>query len=386
MHIIRPSHPDDTDILLKMAKMVHFINLPADKDIIAEKIARSRASFRKAAAGDGEINYGSGDESATSGSPIFMFTIADSESDACVGTAMIIAKMGQPGHPNVSFELQRREFFSHDLQSGATHTVARLFLDESGKTEIGGLILGPSMRRHPEKLGKQLSLIRFHYIGAHRKEFSDHMLAEMMAPITPDGRNTFWEHFGRRFINLTYVEADKFCQHSREFMTSLLPREDVYLTLLPPEARQGIAQVGRDTVPARRMLESLGFKYVGRIDPFDGGPHLEVETDDISLVRHTGSATFAGVCEESATSGAGFVSVESTGVDFRALHAPVQIEGSEIRLPEEYARALRIDAGARVAFTPLDLRRPLNAADPTQPSHAAPDGAPASDSSAPTQA
>ena len=100
----------------------------------------------------------------------------------------------------------------------------------------------------------------------------------MMAPISADGRNVFWEHFGRRFINLSYVEADRFCQYSREFMTSLLPHEDMYLTLLPPEARQGIAQVGKDTVPARKMLEALGFKYCGRIDPFDGGPHLEVMT------------------------------------------------------------------------------------------------------------
>jgi len=381
MHIIRPSHPDDVDILLKMAKMVHFINLPSDKDIIGEKISRSRASFRRAASGAGIVNYGASDESATSGSPIFMFTIADAETDACVGTSMMISKMGQPGHPNVSFELKRREFFSTDLQSGATHTVARLYLDESGPTEIGGLILGPSMRRHPEKLGKQLSLIRFHYIGRHRDQFSERLLAEMMAPVTPDGRNTFWEHFGRRFINLTYVEADKFCQHSREFMTSLLPHEDIYLTLLPPEARQGIAQVGRDTVPARKMLEALGFRYVGRIDPFDGGPHLECRTDDVSLVRHTVSAKFRGVCDESKANAAGFVSVEETGADFRAAHAPVLLEGGEVRLPEDHARALRLDEGVSVSFTPIDLRKPLRAPDAGLPSHAHPDPAHAPGSS-----
>ena len=55
------------------------------------------------------------------------------------------------------------------------------------------------------------------------------------------------------------AEADKFCQYSREFMTSLLPRDEIFLTLLPPEARALIGQVGTDTAPARRMLEELGF-------------------------------------------------------------------------------------------------------------------------------
>jgi hypothetical protein len=193
---MRPAQPEDLDIVLKLARTVHFINLPADKDIIAEKFARSLESFRAAAAGKREVAADASDHSATAGSPIFMFVIADSETNTCIGTSMIIAKMGTPGHPNVSYELSKREFFSKDLQSGATHTVARLFLDTSGKSEIGGLILGPSMRKNPEKLGKQLSLIRFHFMGAHREQFSDRLLAEMMAPISADGRTA-----SRRYLS-----------------------------------------------------------------------------------------------------------------------------------------------------------------------------------------
>jgi len=356
MHIIRPAHPADHDILLKLARTVHFINLPADKDIIAEKIARSRASFRAAAAGS-EIICSATDESATSGSPLFMFVIADPKTNTCIGTSMIIAQMGTPDHPNVSFMLNKKEFFSTDLQTGATHTVAKLHLDTEGKTEIGGLILGPSMRKHPERLGSQLSLVRFHYIGRHREQFIDHMLAEMIAPITPDGRNTFWEHLGRRFINLSYVEADKFCQHSREFMTSLLPREEIYLTLLPPEARQGIAQVGKDTVPARRMLERLGFAYTGRIDPFDGGPHLECETDSISLVRHTESKPFVGSESLTEDDQMGLVSTETRGDDFRAVHAQFRSTDAGVILPDEAVNLLQISAGVSVTVTPLDFRK-----------------------------
>ncbi|HBS28711.1 MAG TPA: arginine N-succinyltransferase [Phycisphaerales bacterium] len=361
MHIIRPAHHDDLDILLKLAKTVHFINLPADKDIIAEKISRSRASFRSALLAEPFVS-GTGDRSAVKNSPLFMFVLADAETNTCHGTSMIVAKMGQPGSPNVSFELRRREFFSQDLQVGSTHITAKLYLDESGPSEIGGLIVGPSLRRHPEKLGKQIALIRFHFMGLFPEQFSDHILAEMMAPITPDGRNTFWEHLGRKFINLPYAEADRFCQYSREFMTSLLPREEIYLSLLPAEARQGVAQVGRDTVPARKMLEALGFKYTNRIDPFDGGPHLECDTRDITLVRDTARAVYQGTCPASQAKRAGFVSVTTDEGDFIAVHAPyAQTTGAKggVRLPREYADALRLAPGAPVGITPLDLHAPM---------------------------
>ncbi len=355
MYYIRQVHPDDLDTLLKLAKMVHFINLPADKDIIAEKIARSRASFKAAQTGE-KFRSGASDRSAVSNSPIYMFVLADSHTNTCHGTSMVVARMGQPGAPNVSFELKRKEFFSQDLQSGTAHITAKLFLDTSGPSEIGGLILSPSMRRHPERLGKQISLIRFHYIGSRRAKFSDHILAEMMAPVTADGQNVFWEHLGRRFINLTYVEADRFCQKSREFMTSLLPREEIYLTLLPPEARQGIAQVGRDTVPARKMLEDLGFKYTNRIDPFDGGPHLECDTADISIVRDTAPSLFAGTCSASQARRTGFVSVDSEDGGYRALYtAFVETDSGAVKLTREAAEVLRVEPGIPLGVTPLDL-------------------------------
>jgi len=45
MFVIRPAILDDLPTLLKLAKMVHFINLPADKELLAAKIGRSRRSF-----------------------------------------------------------------------------------------------------------------------------------------------------------------------------------------------------------------------------------------------------------------------------------------------------------------------------------------------------
>lgn len=358
MFFLRETQPSDLDTLYKLARMVHFINLPADKDVIGEKIARSRACFLSAATGEKARFNPSLDGSAVKGSPLYMFSLIDSDSQTCHGTAMIIAKMGYPGNPNLSFEVSTKHFFSKDLGQGTSHLVLKLHLDETSPTEIGGLILTPSMRKHPERLGKQLSLVRFHFMGLHPELFSERVIAEMMPPMAADGRSVFWEALGRRFINLSYIEADMFCQHSREFMVSLLPREEIYATLLPPEARQVIGQVGPDTKPAKKMLEDIGFRFKDRVDPFDGGPHIEARLEDISLVKATQPDLFAGPCPASQCKKHGFVSVLHEDGRFRAVHTPytaLESGSRAIRLPKEAMQTLMLEAGMPIGVTPLNL-------------------------------
>jgi len=365
MFLIRQAQPDDRAIFLKLAKMVHFINLPPDKEVIGDKIRWSRRSFRAVRQGEAPEDVSQANDvhnlgGASGNSPLFMFTAEDGLTGNVVGTSALIAKMGSEGSPNVVFELKKKHFFSEDLQQGTTHVTAQLVLDESGPTEIGGLILGPTYRGHPSRVGKQLSLIRFHYLGLHRERFEDRILAEMMAPITPDGRNIFWEEFTQKFINLSYEEADRFCQKSREFMTSLLPREEIYLTMLPAMARAGIAQVGRDTQPARAMLEKIGFEYHDRIDPFDGGPHLHAVTDEIDMVRDTKFVKAAGGLAFKDAEMMCFASADvADGGDgvFRAVMAPCKVSGKTVRICDEAMRLLGVSDGDSIGFTPLPDER-----------------------------
>jgi arginine N-succinyltransferase len=340
MFYIRQATLDDAPTLLKLAKMVHFINLPADPDIITAKIQRSRRSFLGEAPGPRERE--------------FVFVLIDSDTGNVIGTSSVISCISWPGKPNVYLQVRKREHYSEDLQTGAVHVTLQIGTDESGASEIGGLILGPSYRGHKDKLGAFLSLIRFHYIGLHREWFSERITAEMMAPLTPDSRNTLWEYLGRRFINLSYAEADRFCQYSKEFMTSLLPKSEIYVSLLPPEARNLIGKVGRETVPAKRMLESLGFQYKGQVDPFDGGPYLEAVRDDISLVKQTRACTLAVASPGDLMRDTAFVSYEGEA-GFRAVRSPCAIRGSEVVVPRAEAEAIEAPAGARVGVTPFPI-------------------------------
>ena len=179
-----------------------------------------------------------------------------------------------------------------------------------------------------------------------------------MAPISHDGQNPFWEYFGRRFINLSYPEADRFCQHSKEFMLSLLPREEIYLTLLPTEARSAVGQVSPETVPARRMLEKLGFKYHNRIDPFDGGPHLEAKTSDIEIVKKTTRAALADEIDAGQCPISGYASVLTSDGDFRAVETPMSIDRQgRVRITREAIDSLQAEIKDTIGITPIDTLR-----------------------------
>lgn len=339
MFFIRPAKPEDAPTLLKLAKMVHFINLPADQDIINNKIARSMECF----AG----------EKLQPQDQLFMFVLEDGETGNPIGTSSIIPCNSWPGHPYTFLKVRKREHYSDDLQIGQVHITLQLEEDVSGPTEIGGLILFPNYRGHKEKLGSLLSLIRFNFIGLNRKKFDDRLVAEMMGALTPDSNNLLWEYLGRRFINLTYTEADRFCQHSKEFMISLFPRGEIYATLLPAEARSLIGKVGAETEPAKAMLENLGFTYDDQIDPFDGGPYLEAKISDIALITGTREVKLA------ATTGnfddAALLSF--TGEHgFRGVRSAYVKNSDGVAIPAEVARTFGAKVGDRIGFTPLPQR------------------------------
>lgn len=365
MFVIRRARMDDAPTLLKMAKMVHFINLPADQEIIIEKIINSRASFERAAGVSRKQltpkrHSGSGGISEkTAHAELFMFVLDDTNNHGCLGTSQIVSQMGGPGNPNVCFRLEQREKYSETLKFGIKTTVARIHLDESGPTEIGGLILQPSFRGHKEKLGRFLSSVRFHFMGLHRKVFRPTVLAEMMAPITSDGENLIWNSLGRRFIPLSYTEADRFCQYSREFMTALLPQGDIQLSILPPEVRMQFGEVGKETRPARRMLEKLGFRYENFVDPFDGGPYLFARTDEISVVRDTRKLELGDPVSSPDATGLAVVSVLDKDGEFYAVQSAYRMDRSgRVCVPREAFEALGGASGVAAGFTPLDGSEP----------------------------
>jgi arginine N-succinyltransferase len=338
MFVIRPAVQDDLATLLKFAKMVHFINLPADRDLLSAKIARSRRSFMLQADDAHERE--------------FMFVLEDQDTGEVIGTGSVLSSVSWKGHPHIYLQVRRREHYSEDLRGGQVHTTVEMCTDESGPSEVGGLILAPGFRGRADRLGALLSLVRFHFIGLHPELFSTRMLAEMMGPLTPDALTPLWEYFGRRFINLSYREADLFSSRSKEFMLSLFPKGEIYVSMLPPEARALIGRVGEETEPAKRLLEKQGFRFDGHVDPFDGGPCLEAERDEIPLVKSTERRVLLGTKTFAANAHEGFVSNPGPS-GFRATRSAFEMTPEGVWLPEAVVELLHLKQGAVVGVTPL---------------------------------
>lgn len=270
--LIRPVKPKDLPALNALALTLFFANLPKDPSEMEEKVHRSGRSFKNKNL-VGEI-------------PEFFFVLVDN-TDTLLGTSLILSKHGTPDDPHTYFQTERVEHFSQELHSGVIHETLNLKFEENGPTEIGGLIIEKILRQHPRKLGKSLSFVRFNFMKRFPQYFQSDILAEMMAPVSPTGENVLWEAVGRNFTNLSYSEADKFSIKHKEMIRSLFPKTPIYLTLLAPDVRHSIGEVGKATIPAKRLLESQGFKYTGQLDPFDGGPHLRCKTQDIVSVKAT---------------------------------------------------------------------------------------------------
>lgn len=371
MFLIRQTKPKDVGTLLKLARMVFFINLPPDEQIISDKIAHSARCFQKAAGVNPDehkptrrrSNHG-GAPGTSSGwaemdSDVFMFTLEDTETVGVIGTSQVKSHMGGPGNPNWSMRLKEKQFFSKELGQGTTHTVMQLFGDESGPSEVGGLILQPSHRGHRLRPGRFLSFVRFHFIALHRELFADRVLAEMLGVVSDEGDSAFWDAFGRKFIPVSYVEADRFCQHNRKFISELLPHDELFITLLPLEIQNLVGVVGKETIPARRLLENLGFANRGFIDPFDGGPHLDAPTDLITLVKATRRLTLGRSIDARKCDTSGIVSVTGKDGQFRAVECPALVGDESIRIPGEFIEALEARPGAEAGFTPLPAPAPL---------------------------
>ncbi|MCB0364301.1 MAG: arginine N-succinyltransferase [Bdellovibrionaceae bacterium] len=334
--VVRMAQPKDVQALYELARQFTLLNLPADKKALIRKVELSGESFRgKREKRDAE----------------YIFVVEDLESGFIAASAQVLAKNGIPKSPNYSFEVLKKERFSQELGIGFIHQILRLRINEDGATELGGLVVDRGYRRRPEKVGKIASLTRFAYIALNRDRFEEDLHAEMAPPLTDEGRSEFWESLGRRFTGMPYKEADILSQQNNSFIRSLFPEEDIYLCLLDSKARLVLGRVGEETQAALHMLEGLGFKYKNEVDPFDGGPHLGVRTDEVATIKN--GAVFVAAKQE----GAPFdkLGVLGSGKDqrFRGGVSPYGVEGEKVFLPEQAWQALKVKEGSEIFVSPL---------------------------------
>lgn len=338
MFQLRAALLSDLDDLFQLSQLVTFINLPPDKSIIESKIKSSLRSFIT--------------PSKTLSDNYYLFVLEDSELKKVIGASMIHAQHGTEDEPHFYLTVGQENKFSSTINTGFIHGTLKLGLDFDGPTEIGGLILSPDYRKNNLKLGKQLSYIRFLYMALHQDKFKKVVHSELMPPFDRDGRSPLWEAIGRRFMNMEYHDADVLSRSNKEFILSLFPSDTIYETLLPIDARNAIGKVGHDTLPVKKMLESIGFYYTNEVDPFDGGPHYRADLLDIKPVKDCFSCQLV---VGSVDAGDMFLIKLSPPDEplFKAICAQGRKDGNKLYLEEEYFEKFDIIKNSFTFATPM---------------------------------
>ena len=271
MFLLREARPRDKRRLLELARLLDSVNMPTTARDMDETLKRSRRSFR------GRIR----DRARA----VYMFCAEDLKTRRVAGASMIIAKHGTPASPHYYLQIDSDERYSHTLRKMFRHNFLRLRHSMDGPTEVGGLIVDPELRRLPEKVGKQLSWLRFLYIARHRKRFESRIIAEIMPPLTPERGNLFWDHYGRQMTGLSFREADRLSIRDKEFIRALFPDAPLYTALLPDEVRASLGVAGEQSRGAVRLLEQAGLRFLEEIDPFDAGPYYGAPVADLARVQ-----------------------------------------------------------------------------------------------------
>lgn len=349
--LIREVLPRDLEEVFRLSAHLDSVNIPHDRKLLRRRIQRARDSFI------GKIEDVSRRE--------YLFALVGAKTAKLVGTSMVFAQHGHRDAPHVFFNVVNDERYSSTLDRHFSHTTLRLGFSYHGPTEIGALVMDPSYRAYG--LGKLLSLVRFLFIAMYRDRFQNEVIAELMPPLLPDGRSELWEYLGQRFTGLTYQEADRLSHENKEFIYALFPQTPLYASMLPTDVAELIGQVGENTRGAQRILEGIGFRYSGHIDPFDGGPHFSSPTDQISLVARARplkvaaeplppaleSTLFDGVKPE----GVGRYLVGSGRADgpcrFLATAAAARISADEAEISRDAQELLNVRGGADVWATPF---------------------------------
>jgi arginine N-succinyltransferase len=272
MIIIRPIQETDLDRLYEISHKTGkgFTSLQPDKKFIEEKIIHSVKSFNQ--------------EKTDNKSPLFFFVAEDVDSKDLIGTAGIKSAIGRY-KPWYSYKVNQQIHTCSKL--GVYNSVDILLLcnNHTGSSELCSLFLNPEYRG--KMYGLPLSKSRFMFIKAHKKIFSDKIIAEMRGFLDENNKSPFWEKFVRKFLPISFSKADFLSTVDKSFIAELMPRHPIYTNVIEQKAQDCIGVPHKYTIPAMKILQKEGFSYNKYIDIFDAGPLLECETSSIKSIQDT---------------------------------------------------------------------------------------------------
>ena len=273
MLIIRPIRAGDFESLYQIAEESGhgFTSLPVNADLLRHKIGRAEASFVKVV--DKPFDEG------------YLMVLEDTATREVVGTCAIEAAVGMED-AFYHYRLGTEVYHSEQIEVRNEVETLTLCHDYTGAAELCTLFLREPYRKGNN--GRMLSRSRFLFLAQHAKRFGETVIAEMRGVSDADGHSPFYGWLQKNFLGIDFIQADYLSGLGKKaFMAEMMPRNPVYVCLLPEEAQKVIGEVHTNTRPALSLLQAEGFRCRGYVDIFDGGPTVECRLTDIRAVRES---------------------------------------------------------------------------------------------------
>ncbi len=277
--LLRSAQDSDWPDLLRLGRLLGTVHLSQNREALRRSLAVSRESFAGC--------YREKKSRAT-----FLFVLEDLDSKRVIGASKILARHGDLKNPHVYLQAREETASYSPLNLKIRHRYYRLGQDSRGMSEVGALILDPAYRGHPEKLGKQLSWVRFCYMKIHPKWFLSRVIAELLPNFSSPGCSNFYEQWVRPWLRLPYGQADRLSAEKKSFLLKLFPKGKIYEDWFSSEIKRDFAHSGPVSQAAEHLLLKNGFRFTGQVDPLDGGPYLISPRHRIHAFRQTRFLTF----------------------------------------------------------------------------------------------
>lgn len=340
--VVRPVRSADLPALERLASSAspRLTNLPAHRDRLEERIARSRLAFSR------EVEF-PGDEHYT-------FVLEDLHRDAVVGTATIRAQAGS----REAYYTYRQETLIHASQQlNVRREVPTLSLSHEVSEASQLCAFSLDARYKGTSAESLLRRARLMFIAQYPERFAEILAMAFPGYLDGQGESPFWNSVGRHFFVRDYQEINYLAGvRSKSFIAEVMPQFPLYLALLTPQARAAIGREHPDHEQALAEMLGEGFLRSRHVDIFDAGPVVKGERERLASFRraawHPVRIRPAHTLPDAEPAMVANQQLE----DFRCVVARYALSPTgQLMLSAEHAGRLGVEEGRAVLASPLAL-------------------------------
>ena len=272
MLVVRPVRSADLPALERLAGSAtpRLTNLPAHRDRLEERIARSQHAFAAEVEAPGDEHY--------------TFVLEDLARGEVVGTATIRAQAGA----REAYYTYRQETLIHASQQlDVRREVPTLSLSHEVSEATLLCALSLDARYKGTSAESLLRRARLMFIAQYPERFAAVLAMAFPGYLDEQGESPFWNSVGRHFFVRDYQEINYLAGvRSKSFIAEVMPQFPLYLALLTPQARAAIGREYPDHEAALSEMLAEGFLRSRHVDIFDAGPVIKGERERLQSFRH----------------------------------------------------------------------------------------------------